>query len=798
MRQLSAGPRKTSLAKSPATAVKVDAAMKQLRLLIVDDSPDDASLIVRHLQPEFTPVYHRVESAEEMHAALKKGGWQLVISDYLMENFSGLAALQMLHEHGVDIPFIMVSGQMGEDVAVEAMRAGAHDFLIKDRLSRLIPAIKRELKEALVRRERMLAEEALDTTEAHFRSLVEHSLVGIFMLQDDMLCYANPKFGQIFGYPPEDLIEQKSMLDMVSPGNREAMVDRFLRPLKENSESRHFFFTGQRSDGSPIELEMTGTPTQQDGSPAIIGTVLDITERKRAEAELNKLWHAVEQSPVSVIITDVHGTIEYVNPKVVEVSGYRVEELLGQKPSILKSGEMDREFYQDLWKTISAGREWHGDIRNKKKNGELFWESGSISAVRDPEGRITHYVAVKEDVTERKRAIDQLRQVQKMEAVGQLAGGIAHDFNNLLTVINGYSTLLTRGLESGSPMRKEAEQILRAGERAADLTRQLLSFSRRQIMEAKVLNPNNHVRSVEKMLRRLIGEHIELITALPTDVGFIKIDPGQLEQIIMNLVVNARDASEAGGSITVETANCELDEEFVQLHPGAVPGSFVRLSVTDHGIGMDDEVKRRLFEPFFTTKEMGRGTGLGLATVYGIVKQSGGYIEVISEPEKGARFNIFLPRVFQQAEAPKRPTFDEPMDGTHTILVVEDEPGVLNLVVHTLRKRGFNVIETTDPEQGVTLFEEHQGEIELLLTDVVMPFMSGPTLAEILTRKNPQLKVLFMSGHTENRASLEKILEQGVHFLPKPFTSDSLARKVRESLTGQPAQQESAATGGSN
>jgi two-component system, cell cycle sensor histidine kinase and response regulator CckA len=777
--------------------VKVDAAMKQLRLLIVDDSPDDASLIVRHLQPEFTPVYHRVENAEEMHAALEKGGWQLVVSDYLMENFSGLAALQMLHEHGDDIPFIMVSGQMGEDVAVEAMRAGAHDFLIKDRLSRLIPAIKRELKEALVRRERMLAEEALDTTEAHFRSLVEHSLVGIFMLQDDVLCYANPKFGQIFGYPPEDLIEQKSMLDLVTPGNRDAMVARFLRPLKENSESRHFFFTGQRSDGSAIELEMTGTPTQQDGSPAIIGTVLDITERKRAEAELNKLWHAVEQSPVSVLITDVNGTIEYVNPKVVEVSGYSVDELLGQKPSILKSGEMDREFYQDLWTTISSGREWHGDIRNKKKSGELFWESGSISAVRDPEGRITHYVAVKEDVTERKRAIDQLRQVQKMEAVGQLAGGIAHDFNNLLTVINGYSTLLTRGLESGSPMRKEAEQILRAGERAADLTRQLLSFSRRQIMEAKVLNPNSHVRSVEKMLRRLIGEHIELVTTLPTDVGFIKIDPGQFEQIIMNLVVNARDASEAGGSITVETGNCDLDEEFVQFHPGAVPGNFVRLTVTDQGVGMDDEVKRRLFEPFFTTKEMGRGTGLGLATVYGIVKQSGGYIEVISEPDQGARFNIFLPRVFQQAEATKRPSFDEPMDGSHTILVVEDEPGVLNLVVHTLRKRGFNVMETTDPEHAVTLFEEHQGEIDLLLTDVVMPFMSGPTLAEILTRKNPQLKVLFMSGHTENRASLEKILEQGVHFLPKPFTSDALARKVRESLTGQPAQQQSA-TGGSN
>jgi two-component system, cell cycle sensor histidine kinase and response regulator CckA len=759
-----------------------------LRILIVDDSPEDAALIVRQLQQEFAPSYERVETAEAMGAALDKGGWHLVISDYVMPQFSGLSALQILQQRHIDIPFIMVSGQMGEDVAVEAMRAGAQDYLIKDRLSRLVPAIKRELNEAVVRRERCLAEDALSATEERFRSLVEQSLVGIFMLQEDIFTYVNPKFAQIFGYRQDELTEAKSLLDLVTRDDQIRVVTQFLRPLQQGSPSLHLSFRGRRSDQASIELEVNGTRTQLNGKPAIIGSLLDITERRRAEEELSKLWRAVEQSPVSVVITDLTGKIEYVNPRFSEVTGYSETELVGQNPRILKSGSMDRDFYQNLWQTISSGREWHGELHNKKKNGDLFWESGSISAVKNSEGRITHFVAVKEDVTERKQSFDQLRQVQKMEAIGQLAGGIAHDFNNLLTIINGYSTLLIRGLESGTAMRKEAEQILRAGERAADLTRQLLSFSRRQILEPKVLNINLQVQSVEKMLRRLIGEHIELVTNLSDDIGFIKIDPGQVEQIIMNLVVNARDASETGGQIAIETGNCDLDDSFSQQHPGSVAGSYVRITVRDRGFGMTEEVKRRLFEPFFTTKEMGRGTGLGLATVYGIVKQSGGYIDVTSQPDQGASFDIYLPRVFQPADSLKRQAAEEQMQGSQTILVVEDEPGVLNLVVHTLRKRGFCVLETTDPEQGVTLFEEHQDEIDMLLTDVVMPFMSGPTLAQTLIGIKPQLKVLFMSGHTDNKVSFEKILEQGVPFLPKPFASDTLIKKVRETLAGTAAQ----------
>ncbi|GFO61426.1 hypothetical protein GMST_37510 [Geomonas silvestris] len=769
-----------------------------LRILIVDDSPEDAALIARQLQQEFAPRYERVETAEEMSLALDKGGWHLVVSDWVMPCFSGLAALHLLQEREVDIPFIMVSGQMGEDVAVEAMRAGAHDFLIKDHLSRLVPAIKRELNEAVVRRERNLAEDALTATEARFQSLVEQSLVGIFMLQDDVFTYVNPKFAEVFGYLQDDLIEKKSLLELVTRDDQIRVSTQFLRPLTQGSTSLHFTFRGRRQDQQLIELEVNGTRTQLNGSPAVIGTLLDVTERKRAEEELSKLWRAVEQSPVSIVITDLAGRIEYVNPRVAEVTGYSEAELVGQNPRILKSGTMTGEFYLNLWQTISTGREWHGELHNRKKNGDLFWESGCISAVKNSEGRITHFVAVKEDITERKISVDHLRQVQKMEAIGQLAGGIAHDFNNLLTIINGYSTLIIKGLEPGTPMRKEAEQILRAGERAADLTRQLLSFSRRQIQEPKVLNINTQVQSAEKMLRRLIGEHITLATELALDVGLIKMDPGQVEQVIMNLVVNARDASENGGLITIETGNRQLDEEFTQQHPGSIAGSYVRVTVSDRGLGMNEEVKRRLFEPFFTTKEMGRGTGLGLATVYGIVKQSGGYIDVISQPGQGASFDIYLPRVYQPADPLKRPVLEDPSRGHHTILVVEDEPGVLNLVTHTLRKRGYQVLETTDPELGVEIFREHKDSIDMLLTDVVMPFMSGPALAEELTRLKPGLKILFMSGHAENRASLEKILEQGAPFLPKPFASDTLISKVKETLAGSPLMPGPEVSGGSH
>lgn len=752
-----------------------------LRILIIDDSPEDALLLLRELKREFNTISERVETEEEMLAALKNDEWHAVISDYRMPDFSGHAALDILHRQHLDLPFIMVSGQMSDEVAVDAMRAGAHDYLVKSNLTRLIPAIKRELKESLDRDKRRKTEEALRATESRFKSLVEQSLVGIYLLQDGVFCYVNPKFSGIFGFKPSELIDSKALIDLVDEEDRQNVTAICDKLLLDPRKTPPCYFKGKGKYGKKLHLEMHGTQTELNGRPAIIGTVLDVTERKRSEEELRKLWRAVEQSPVSVVITDTDGNIEYVNPKFTAVSGYTEREVLGKNPRLLKATDDNDENCRIMWETIIAGKEWHGEFYNKKKSGEFFWENASISAIKDEKGKITHYVGVKEDITERKNAFEQLRQAQKMEALGQLAGGIAHDFNNLLTIINGYSTLLIRSFDRESPQHKEAEQILKAGNRAADLTRQLLSFSRRQILTPRVLNINEQVQGIGKMLRRVIGEHIALETILADDVGLLKIDPGQIEQIVMNLVVNARDATTEDGLIRIETKNAELDEAFTSVHPGSVMGSYVMLAVADNGVGMTEEVKRRLFEPFFTTKELGRGTGLGLATVYGIIKQNGGYIDVISEVDKGTTFRVYLPRIKQQTMPVE--TVPEPQaKGTQTILVVEDEPGVLNLVVHTLKNKGYVILETTDPLEAVEIFEQHQQEIDLLLSDVVMPFMSGPKLAEALTQIKPTLKVIFMSGHTDDKVNFEKILERGVPFIAKPFANESLAAKVAQTL----------------
>jgi PAS domain S-box-containing protein len=754
----------------------------ELRILIVDDSPEDAMLIIRELQKEFIPIYKRVESPEGLKQELRNNLWDVIVSDYVMPQFSGLAALSIVQQNKLDLPFIMVSGQMGEDMAVESMRSGAQDYLIKDNLSRLIPAIKRELNEAKIRVQRRDAEESLRATENRFQSLVEHSLVGIYLLQNTQFTYVNPKFARIFGYQQNDIIDAKTFLDLVPEEDKQNFSDNFLQPLTERTRNLHYFFQGRRKDSVIIEIEAHGTRTELNGNPAIIGTILDITERKHSEDELRKLWRALEQSPVSVIITDIKGNIEYVNPKFSLITGYELEEILGKNPRFLKSGSTNPEIYKELWNTIISGGEWHGEFQNRKKNGDLFYESVSISPIRNSEGQITHYVGVKEDITERKKAVEHLRQVQKMEAIGQLAGGIAHDFNNLLTIINGYSTILIRSIEAESPHHREAMQILKAGERAADLTRQLLSFSRKQILEPKVININLLIKSVENMLSRLIGEHLHLITNINRTVGLIKIDPGQIEQIIINLVVNARDASETGGRITIETDNCTIDEAVSSLTPDLIPGKYVILSVSDEGIGMTDDVKRRIFEPFFTTKELGRGTGLGLATVYGIVKQNGGYLEVNSQPDKGTTFKIFIPQAYQETELDVTCTNNKLPHGNQTILVVEDEPGVLELVVSTLSSNGYNILKTTDPLEAISIFEENKANIDLLLTDVVMPFMSGPKLAETLSELKPGLKVILMSGHTDDRISLEKILAKGVPFIPKPFANGALLSKVAQTL----------------
>ncbi len=637
-----------------------------IHILHLEDDPADAELIQARLEEAgLTCRIICVQTRDEFSEALQQGGYDVILADFRLPIYDGVSALRLAQELRPEVPFIFVSGTMGEDAAIEGLTEGATDYVLKQKLSRLVPAIKRALHEG------------------------------------------------------------------------------------ENWR-----------------------------------------ERRRVEEELRKLSRAVEQSASTIIITDTRGYIEYANPRFTETTGYSLAESLGQHTRILKSGLTSPEEYQQLWETINAGKEWRGEFHNRKKNGELYWESASISPIKNVDGVITHFLAVKEDITEHKQAEEtrakleeQLRQSQKMESIGRLASGVAHDFNNLLTVIRGYADLMQDKMSAEEPWLEDLAQIRRAGERAAALIRQLLAFSRQQILTPTVLDLNDLVANLHKMLGRLIGEDISLSTVLQPGLWSITADPGQIEQVIMNLVINARDAMPTGGKITIETDNVYLDENYAQTYFEVPIGPCVMLAVTDTGHGMDKATQVRIFEPFFTTKGQGKGTGLGLATVYGIVKQSGGHITVYSEPDQGTTFKIYLPATETSVTSlPAPQTQPVTHHGAGTVLLVEDDEPVRSLVQRALQAEGYTTLEACSGSEALSLAGQHQGEIDLLLTDVVMPQMSGRELAEQLKALYPQMKVLFMSGYTDDAVVRHGLLTAETEFLPKPFSPSKLASKVREVL----------------
>ena len=535
---------KIMISPNQSDSPAADVTTKPLRVLIADDSENDVLILLHTLRKAgYQLVYERVWTAPAMKAALQRQAWDIVIADYEMPGFGGFEALQLVKENGRDLPFILVSAVVSEETAVAAMKAGAHDYIMKRKLARLGPAIERELREAQTREARKTAEAALRLSEA------------------------------------------------------------------------------------------------------------------------------------------------------------------------------------------------------------------------------------------------QLRQAQKIEAVGRLAAGVAHDFNNILTTITGHSELLLRQLASDDPRRKHAEQIEKSAYLAAALTRQLLIFNRKQVIKPRVLNPNTVVLDVQKMLRRLIGEDVEFCTGLDPAAGNIKADPGQLEQIIMNLSVNARDAMLTGGKLTVTTANTTLDENYVKNFPDLSAGDYVMLAIADTGTGMSEEVKAHLFEPFFTTKPAGKGTGLGLATCFGIVKQNLGHISVYSELGRGTTFKIYFPRVQSALESARiRTKPAEVAGGVETVLLIEDEPAVREVAAFTLREKGYTVYEAVNGEEGLRTARQHDGKIDLVLTDVVMPVMGGKEMADALRASHPDTKVLFTSGYSEDAIGHHGVLRPGIDFLQKPYMSATLARKVREVL----------------
>jgi PAS domain S-box-containing protein len=639
-----------------------------VRVLIVEDDPVDADLMIRELKRGgFAPDWVRVQTESEYLAQLDREP-EVILSDSNLPLFDGFEALELLQKRGLDIPFILVSGRVGEDLAVEAMHRGACDYLLKDRLARLGEAVRQAIDQRRLRAERTWAIGALRQSEERYRLVSEASSDYVYSLRVNpdgtLTCeWITEPFTRISGFDGAE-INLRGWTSLYHPDDLEAA-----------GRHRETLLSGQ-SDS--IEMRV-------------------VTKDKRVR------WIRVHERPV--------------------------------------------------------------------------FDSGTKS-------RVERIYGAAQDITVQRQLEEQLLQSRKMEAIGQLAGGVAHDFNNLLTVICGYGDLLKKQPGQSAAAREYTDEILEAAKRAAQLTRQLLAFGRRQVLQLKTVNLNKVLTDIEKLLRRLIGEDVELRASYAPDLGLVRVDTGQIEQVIMNLAVNARDAMPKGGRLTIETANIDLDGKHPDQKAMPQGGPHVMLTVSDTGSGMAPETAARIFEPFFTTKELGKGTGLGLAMTYGIVKQSGGDIRVYTEPGRGTTFKIYLPRLERAVE-----TIAEPVpfnlskgEGTETILVLEDENALRTLIRQVLCQAGHTVLDTGDPDEAIQLCEHHPGDIALFITDMVLPKVSGPQVAERVSQLRPGVKVIYTSGYPGKAGMPNGQRQNGTAFFEKPFTPDTLVRKVRAVL----------------
>jgi two-component system, cell cycle sensor histidine kinase and response regulator CckA len=597
--------------------------------------------------------------------------------------------------------------------------------------------------------------------------------------------YSSGKSFDLFGPERGDVLG-KSPFDFMAPEEVARVGAIFADASARKAPVRDLENWCIGKDGERICLLTNGVPILDavGNLKGYRGVGKDITLRKKTEADLALLGMAMQQAAETIVITDPSGNILYANPAFETSSGYSVEEAIGKNPRLLKSGYHDAAFYSAMWETLSRGEVWRGRLHNRRKDGALFQEEATISPIRDSQGRVSGYLALKLDVTKQAELQAQLMQAQKMESIGRLAGGVAHDFNNLLTVINGYSKLALGDLSEADPLRTHLEEIRAAGDRAAGLTQQLLAFSRKQIMQPKAVDLNQIVRSIGAMLRRLVAEDVELAFALAPGEVVTFADPHQIGQVVMNLALNGRDAMPAGGVLTVRTAVAPSvpPGEF----PDARPGPYAVITVNDTGAGMDEATRSRVFEPFFTTKAVGKGTGLGLSMVQGIVVQSGGYVGVNSAPGRGTTFQVFLPLVAGPVEAePDLPALPHP-HGRETVLVVEDQAEVRTFTMAVLKRLGYRALAAPNAAEALAICER-DAAIHLVLTDIVMPNLSGPAFVERLKTAAPGIRrALFMSGYAES--ALKAGLSPGGHvpFLQKPFSPEQLAAKVREVLDGPP------------
>ncbi len=515
---------------------------------------------------------------------------------------------------------------------------------------------------------------------------------------------------------------------------------------------------------------------------SVAHSMAGLIERKRNEGEINRLATVVEQVGEGILLTDLEGNIEYVNPAFEKITGYKKEDAIGNNPRFLKSGKHDSRFYKNMWDRITRGETWEGRLINRKKSGAYYYEETTISPIKDTSGAIINYAAIKKDISKEVSLESQLIHTQRMDAVGQLAGGIAHDFNNILTAIIGFASYMKLKMDDDDPLKNQLEQILSASENAANLTKGLLAFSRKQPVNLNAVKLNDIVLKVEKLIRRLISEDIEIKISMSQDDLHVMADGGQLEQILINLATNARDAMYQGGMLSISVEHTVLDERFIKAHGYGKVGPYGLISISDTGIGMDEETRKRIFEPFFTTKELGKGTGLGLSIVYGIIKQHGGIINVYSEPGVGTTFKIYMPLTNSREYEMRQGELDSPLGGNETILYAEDDENARISTKAFIEEFGYKVIEAVDGVDAVNIFKEKKDEIDLLVLDVIMPNKNGIEAYDEISKVQPGIQALFTSGYPKEIVEQKKLSGEDITLISKPISPNEILTKIRETL----------------